>query len=145
VVNRRSKWPRSLRNEPSSPARTLGSWVRIPLKAWMSVCVYSACVVLRRADPRTRSPTVYRIKKLKKRPRSKGLSSWRGACITTFTFLPFTSLKIPSNAILHLFLDFSKSRLPRGFLTKIKYALLVFLVPATCLDHRSLNNSLFYQ
>jgi hypothetical protein len=26
---------------PSSPARTLGSWVRIPLKAWMFVCVYS--------------------------------------------------------------------------------------------------------
>jgi hypothetical protein len=27
-------------------ARTLGSWVRIPIKAWVSVCVYSVCVVL---------------------------------------------------------------------------------------------------
>jgi hypothetical protein len=41
----------------SSLARTLRSWVRIPLKAWMFVCVYSAfmlsCVhiaALRRAD-----------------------------------------------------------------------------------------------
>jgi hypothetical protein len=37
----RSQWLRSLRHEPSSPARTLGSWVRIPLKAWISVCFYS--------------------------------------------------------------------------------------------------------
>jgi hypothetical protein len=29
----------------SSPAGTLGSWVRIPLKAWMSVCVYSVFVL----------------------------------------------------------------------------------------------------
>jgi hypothetical protein len=36
----------SLRHEPSSPARTLGSRVRIQLEAWMSVCVYSVCVVL---------------------------------------------------------------------------------------------------
>jgi hypothetical protein len=26
--------------------RLLGSWVRIPLKAWMSVCVFLCCVVL---------------------------------------------------------------------------------------------------
>jgi hypothetical protein len=37
----RSQWPRGLMNELSSVARTLGSWVRIPLKAWLSVCVYS--------------------------------------------------------------------------------------------------------
>jgi hypothetical protein len=30
-----------LRHEPSSSARTLVSWVRIPLKAWVYVCVYS--------------------------------------------------------------------------------------------------------
>jgi hypothetical protein len=30
-----------LRQEPSSSARTLVSWVRISLRAWMSVCVYS--------------------------------------------------------------------------------------------------------
>jgi hypothetical protein len=60
-----------------------GSWVRIPLEAWISVCVYSvfvgSCVqvaALRRAD--LPSKESYRlcekIKKLKKRPRSnKGL------------------------------------------------------------------------
>jgi hypothetical protein len=29
----RSQWPRSLRHELSSSAQTLGSWIRIPLKA----------------------------------------------------------------------------------------------------------------
>jgi hypothetical protein len=42
---RRSQWPRGLRHEPSSLAGTLGSWVRIPLKAWMSVGVYSVFVL----------------------------------------------------------------------------------------------------
>jgi hypothetical protein len=37
-------WPRGLRHELSSLARTLGSWVRISLEAWMSVCVYSVFV-----------------------------------------------------------------------------------------------------
>jgi hypothetical protein len=53
----RPQWPRGLRHEPSSLAGTLQSWVRISLKAWMSVCVYSVfvlfCVLekaLRRAD-----------------------------------------------------------------------------------------------
>jgi hypothetical protein len=41
----RSQRPRGLRHELSSPAQTLGSWVRIPLEAWMSVCVYSAFVL----------------------------------------------------------------------------------------------------
>jgi hypothetical protein len=52
-----SQWPRGLRHEMSSLVRTLGSWVRIPLKGWMSVCVYSvfmlSCVsvaAFRRAD-----------------------------------------------------------------------------------------------
>jgi hypothetical protein len=36
----RSQWPRGLRHEQSSLARTLGSWARILLDAWMSVCVY---------------------------------------------------------------------------------------------------------
>jgi hypothetical protein len=35
----RSQWLRVLRHELSSPARTLGSWVLISLKAWMFVCV----------------------------------------------------------------------------------------------------------
>jgi hypothetical protein len=42
---RRSKWPRDLRHELYSPAQTLGSWVRIPFEAWMSVCVYSVFVL----------------------------------------------------------------------------------------------------
>jgi hypothetical protein len=36
--------PRGLRHEPSSLARTLGSWVRIPLKA-MDVCYVRLCCV----------------------------------------------------------------------------------------------------
>jgi hypothetical protein len=54
-------WPRSLSHEPSSPAQTLGSWVRILLKTCMSVCVYSVSVLscvqvaaLRRADPQSK-------------------------------------------------------------------------------------------
>jgi hypothetical protein len=39
-----SEWPRGLRHESSSPTRTLGSWVRIPLEAWMSLCVYSVFI-----------------------------------------------------------------------------------------------------
>jgi hypothetical protein len=43
----RSQWPRDLRHELFSLTGTLGSWVRTPLKAWISVCVYSVfCVVL---------------------------------------------------------------------------------------------------
>jgi hypothetical protein len=41
----RSQGLRGLRHESSSLARTLGSWVRIPLKAWMFVCVYSVFVL----------------------------------------------------------------------------------------------------
>jgi hypothetical protein len=43
-------WPRGLRHELSSLARTLGSCIRVPLKAWMSVCVrlFCVCVVLSR-------------------------------------------------------------------------------------------------
>jgi ABC-type xylose transport system permease subunit len=33
----RSQWPCGLRHELSSLARTLRSWVRIPLKAWVSI------------------------------------------------------------------------------------------------------------
>jgi hypothetical protein len=36
---RRPQWPRS------SPAPKLRSWVRIPLQAWMLVCVYSVFVL----------------------------------------------------------------------------------------------------
>jgi hypothetical protein len=54
VLYCRSQWPRGLRHELAWPASTLGSWVRITLKAWMFVCVSSAFVqvaALRRPDP----------------------------------------------------------------------------------------------
>jgi hypothetical protein len=41
----RSQGPRGLRHEMSSPAWTLGSWVRIPLEAKVFVCVYSVFVL----------------------------------------------------------------------------------------------------
>jgi hypothetical protein len=41
----RLQWPRGLRHEMSSLARTLGEWVRIPLKARMSICVCSGFVL----------------------------------------------------------------------------------------------------
>jgi hypothetical protein len=40
-----SQWPSGLKHEMSSPAWTLGSWVRIPLEAWMFVWVYSVFVL----------------------------------------------------------------------------------------------------
>jgi hypothetical protein len=78
----RSQWPCGLSHELSSLVRTLGSWVGIPLKAGMFVCVYSvfllSCVqvvAFRLADPPSKSPIdCVRINKLKKRPRfNKGL------------------------------------------------------------------------
>jgi hypothetical protein len=66
---RHSQWPRGLRHELSSSAQTLGSWVRIPMEAWMSVCVYSVCAVLcvqvaslQWADPRPKES--YRMCKI---------------------------------------------------------------------------------
>jgi hypothetical protein len=41
----RSQWPPSLRNEQSSAAQTLGSWVRTPLEALIFVFVYSVFVL----------------------------------------------------------------------------------------------------
>jgi hypothetical protein len=72
----RSQWPRVLRHELSSLARTLGSCVRIPLKACMSVlrALFRVCVVLC-VDRGLATgwslvqgilPTVYRIKILKR-------------------------------------------------------------------------------
>jgi hypothetical protein len=81
-----STWPRELRHELSSLAGTLGSWVRIPPNAWMSVCLFYVCVVLIVGSGLATGwspfhrvlPTVYKIKKLKKLPRSnKGLWSHR--------------------------------------------------------------------
>jgi hypothetical protein len=47
VTVSRSQWPRGLVHELSSPARTLGSWVRIPLMPWIFVYVYSVLVLSR--------------------------------------------------------------------------------------------------
>jgi hypothetical protein len=54
----RWQWSRGLRHELSSLARTLGSWILIPLKAWMS-CELPFCLccsvcrqrLLRRVNP----------------------------------------------------------------------------------------------
>jgi hypothetical protein len=44
-VNSRSQWPHCLKHELSSLAWTLGSWVRIPLNAWIfGLCMRSFCV-----------------------------------------------------------------------------------------------------
>jgi hypothetical protein len=41
----RSQWPRGLRHELSSLAQPLGSWIRIPLEVWISVCIHSVFVM----------------------------------------------------------------------------------------------------
>jgi hypothetical protein len=45
-VASRSQWPLGLRHELSSPAATLGSWVRIPLRHGC-LCVCSVCVCVK--------------------------------------------------------------------------------------------------
>jgi hypothetical protein len=40
----RSQWSCGLTQELSSLARMLGSWVRTPLKAWMSVYAFILCL-----------------------------------------------------------------------------------------------------
>jgi hypothetical protein len=40
-------WPRGVTHELCSSARTLGTWIQIPLNARMSVCVYSVFVLSR--------------------------------------------------------------------------------------------------
>jgi hypothetical protein len=61
-------WPRSPRHEMSSPAETLGSWVRILLEVWMSVFVLSfvgSGLATGWFAVHGVPPTVYKIKKLK--------------------------------------------------------------------------------
>jgi hypothetical protein len=77
---------RRLRYEPASPTRTFGSWVRIPLEAWISACVYFVFVLscvqlaaLRKDDPPSKETCQLRkkIKKLKKQPRStRAVEPW---------------------------------------------------------------------
>jgi hypothetical protein len=83
----RSQWPRGLRHEPSSPAQTLGSWVRIPLEAWISVCVYSVFVLSLRADPPSKES--YRL--------CKRLRNWKsGQGPTNGCFMLVSCLAYPS-------------------------------------------------
>jgi hypothetical protein len=93
-VSSRSQWPRGIRYESSSPTRTLGSWVRILLEAWMSACVYSvfalSCVwveALRRADHRSLKcvglrnwKKAARAQKRSVEPLMKKLFYWRYCC-----------------------------------------------------------------
>jgi hypothetical protein len=70
---RRSHWPRGQRHAWSSLARTLGSWIRIALKAYMSVCVNYVFVLscVRIGPPTGWSPvqgvlpTISKMKKVK--------------------------------------------------------------------------------
>jgi hypothetical protein len=66
--------PRGQRHELYSTAQTLGLWVRIPLEAWMDVCVHFVFVLscvhvaaLRRGWSPVQGvlPTTYKVKKLK--------------------------------------------------------------------------------
>jgi hypothetical protein len=55
----RSQWPRGLRHELSSPPPTLISWVRIPLEAWMFMCVLCAFILcLPRVEAGSNTSTV---------------------------------------------------------------------------------------
>jgi hypothetical protein len=75
ISDGRSQWPRGLRHELFSLARTLVSWVWIQLTVWMCVCVHSFCIYVvlcvGRGLATGWSPirgvirTVYKIKKLK--------------------------------------------------------------------------------
>jgi hypothetical protein len=78
----RSVWPRRLRHELFSSAWTLGSWVRIPLEAWLYVHIYSVSVLSCVGNGFATGwslvqgvlSTVKKIMKLKKRPGpNKGL------------------------------------------------------------------------
>jgi hypothetical protein len=70
IIACRSQWPRGLRHEPSSLARTLGSWIRIPLKAWMSVCAFILHFCCSVIPVQGVLPTVYWIKILKNNKRT---------------------------------------------------------------------------
>jgi hypothetical protein len=81
---RRSKWPRGLRHELSSPAQTLGSWVRIPLRAWIYMCVYPVFVLscvqvaaLRRADPPSKES--YQLCKRSRNCKKSGKGTTKGS------------------------------------------------------------------
>jgi hypothetical protein len=66
-----------LRRDRSSPAQTLGLWVRIPVLAmYVCVCLFCVCVVLTKGWSPAQGvlPTVYWIKKLKQWPRLNGTS-----------------------------------------------------------------------
>jgi hypothetical protein len=82
TICRRSQWPRDLRHEPSSPARTLGLWVRIPFKGMdVYVCLFCVCVVLCVGSGLATGwspvqgvlPTVYRLRNWKSGQGPQGL------------------------------------------------------------------------
>jgi hypothetical protein len=65
----RTRWPRGLRHEPSSLARSLRSWVRIPLEEWISVYAFMLCLCYSVATGWSPVqgviPTVYRLRNWK--------------------------------------------------------------------------------
>jgi hypothetical protein len=44
ILKGRWQWQRGLKHEPSSGSLTLGSWIRILLKAWIFVCAFILCL-----------------------------------------------------------------------------------------------------
>jgi hypothetical protein len=164
----RSQWPRGLRHELSSLARTLASWVRIPLKAWKSLCVcdvfVSFCLqvaALRRAHPPSKKsyrlcithswswafpeklPTAQQLKKIN--PALYGTRRF----ITAFTRAPHRSLSwarsiqsIPSHPIALRSISILPTHLRLGF-TVVSYLLAfppIFYPPirSTCPAHHIL-------
>jgi hypothetical protein len=94
VVSCRSQWPRGLKHELSSLARTLGSWVRIPLRAWMfGVCMRLFCVCvalcvgsgLATAYPSSKGP--YRPRKMITKLNKRHDPEWDGRAIEKKHFL----------------------------------------------------------
>jgi hypothetical protein len=79
----RSQWPRGQTHEPSSPAQTLGLWVRVQLDAWICVRLFCVCVVLCVGMGLSTGwsqvegilPTAHRIKELKQWQSSKNCTA----------------------------------------------------------------------
>jgi hypothetical protein len=71
--------PRGLRHELSSPTPTLRSWVRIPLEAWMFVCVLCAFILcLPRVEAGKNTSTVIPVSRKR---RQKGNSVVSGETV----------------------------------------------------------------
>jgi hypothetical protein len=80
IYKSRSQWLHGLRDELSSPAPTLRWWVRIPLEAWLFVCVLCAFILcLPRVEASKNTSTVITASR-KRRQKGNWISlSWDSA------------------------------------------------------------------